>query len=68
MTKKARLFELLRRRWVTVQVAMRCAGVSSVSQRVTEWERKDGLTFDRKWIKSNGSRYLAYKLSQGSGC
>lgn len=62
MTKTERLLQLLRSRWVTVQVSMRCAGICSLSQRVTEWEREQGLKFDRRWIKSNGSRHLAYRL------
>ena len=62
MTKRDRLLQVLKHRWVTVQVSMRCAGIASLSQRVTQWEREDGLKFDRKWITANGSRFLAYKL------
>lgn len=60
-TKKASLPNLLQHRWVTVQVSMRYAGINSLSQRITEWERKHGLAFERKWITSNGSRCLAYR-------
>ena len=62
MTKTQALIKLARARWVTVQVSLRCIGLASLSQRVTELEREHGMKFDRRWITGNGSRCLAYRL------
>lgn len=62
-TKKAALLQLLRRRWVTPLVALQSVGVLSLSQRISEWRRYDGLEFDQRTVvTSSGARVAAYRL------
>lgn len=61
MTKKAKLFTLLGRRWMTHIDAMSLCKTPTISQRVSEW-RADGHTIVDKWVKSPGARYKAYRL------
>lgn len=62
-TKKAALLALLRRRWVTPLVALQSVGVLSLSQRISEWRRYDGLEFDQRTVVTDsGARVAAYRL------
>lgn len=62
-TMKARLLALLRRGWVTPVTALNGAGCFSLSQRVGEFRRRDGLVILDKWVTTEGgSRVKAYRL------
>jgi hypothetical protein len=60
-TKKAALFRLLARQWVTPLDAMQKCRIMTLSQRVSEW-RRDGHTIIDKWVESRGARFKAYRL------
>jgi hypothetical protein len=60
-TKKARLFKLLGKRWMTHIDALDLCGIATISQRVSEW-RADGYTIVDKWVQSSGARFKAYRL------
>jgi hypothetical protein len=62
--KSQALFCLLSKRWVTAADSMRLCGLLALSQQVTRWERDLGLRFERKEIRKNGSRFLAYRLDK----
>lgn len=63
-TKKARLFKLLGKRWMTHIDALDLCGIATISQRVSEW-RADGHTIVDKWVQSSGARFKAYKRVSG---
>jgi hypothetical protein len=60
-TKKARLFQMLGRRWMTHIDALDLCGIATISQRVSEW-RAAGHTITDKWVQSSGARFKAYRL------
>ena len=62
-TKKARLFSLLGRRWMTHIDALMICGIATISQRVSEW-RAEGHCIADKWVKSDGARFKAYRLTK----
>ena len=59
-SKKAKLLGLLGKKWVTPLVSLQEAGIHSLSQRVTEWERQ-GIEFNRRWVTVGGSRFMSYR-------
>lgn len=63
MTKKQRVFNLMRRRWVSVKDSNRLCGLNSLAQRVSEWTAA-GIKFERKWVTEAGSRFRAYRVAQ----
>jgi hypothetical protein len=66
MTKKAKLFSMLGRRWMTHIDALSLCGIATISQRVSEW-RADGHTIVDKWVRSPGARFKAYRLVKRAG-
>lgn len=61
-TKKANLFSLLRKQYVTPIDALDKCGIFSLAQRVSEW-RRDGHLIGDKWIvTASGARLKAYRL------
>lgn len=60
-TKKAALFAMLGRRWMTHIDALNLCGIATISQRVSEW-RADGHCITDKWVQSSGARFKAYRL------
>lgn len=62
MTKSARLFKALSRRYLTPLEAAHQCGILSLSQRVSEW-RAAGHQIADKWVTTpGGSRVKAYKI------
>jgi len=60
--KKASLFLLLRKQYVTPIDALNKCGIFSLAQRVSEW-RRDGHVIGDKWVISpSGARFKAYRL------
>ena len=59
-TKKAHLFALLGKRWMTHIDALDLCGIATISQRVSEW-RAQGYTIIDKWVESPGARFKAYR-------
>jgi hypothetical protein len=60
-TKKAALFAMLGKRWMTHIDALSLCGIATISQRVSEW-RAAGHTIVDKWVQSNGARFKSYRL------
>ena len=60
-TKKAKLFRLLGRRWMTQIDAFNMCRITTISQRVSEW-RAEGHCIVDKWVVTPGARFKAYKL------
>ena len=60
-TKKAHLFALLGKRWMTHIDAMTLCRIATISQRVSEW-RAEGHCIADKWVTSDGARFKAYRL------
>jgi len=64
MTKKAKLFSMLGRRWMTPLEAVAECGILSLSQRCGEF-RRAGHTVADKWVTlPSGSRVKAYKIAR----
>lgn len=64
VTKKADLFQVLCRRWLTPLEAAHHCGILSLSQRVSEWRAQGHCIVDR-WVKTaSGSRVKAYRVTK----
>jgi hypothetical protein len=61
VTKKADLFRLLSRQWVTPLDALQKCHIMTLAQRVSEF-RAAGHVIHDKWVQSNGARFKAYRL------
>jgi Helix-turn-helix domain len=62
MLMKQRLYDLLKKKWVSPITALNEANCFSLAQRVSNW-RADGIVILDKWIDlPNGKRVKAYKL------
>lgn len=60
-TKKAKLFAMLGKQWMTHIDALQLCGIATISQRVSEW-RAAGHTIADRWVSSSGARFKAYRL------
>ena len=59
-TKKAHLFRMLGKRWMTHIDALSLCHIATISQRVSEW-RAAGYTIIDRWVKTPGARFKAYR-------
>lgn len=60
-TKKQRLLQLMRRRWVSPLVALQACGLLSLSQRAGEL-RREGHNVVTRWANSKGARFCEYRV------
>ena len=62
-TKKAALFALLRKQWVTPLEALEQTGNFALSQRAGDFAR-DGWKVLKRWVDlPSGSRVMSYRIS-----
>jgi hypothetical protein len=67
MGQVAKTIDLLQRGWITALQSAQAGGVLSLSQRVTELERNEGMQIERKWVQTpGGARVLAYRIPKGA--
>jgi hypothetical protein len=63
-SKEQRLFKMLKRRWVSPQVAAESLSIYSLAQRVSEW-RAAGVSIADEWVSSGRSRFKKYRIEGG---